>query len=70
MTDAVLETKKIVETAAKLQKENINISKERYTFEYPGSTQGFGKCDYPHGAGKRKFSFRIQMKVEMKMAYR
>ena len=50
VTDAVLETKKIVETAAKLQKENINISKERYTFEYPGSTQGFGKCDYPHGA--------------------
>ena len=50
VTDAVLETKKIVETAAKLKKENMNLSKERYTFEYPGSTQGFGKCDYPHGA--------------------
>ncbi len=25
-------------------------SKERYTFEYPGSTQGFLKCEYPTGA--------------------
>lgn len=49
VTDAVLETKKIVEAAAKMQGEDIELSKERYTFEYPGSVQGFLKCEYDHG---------------------
>ena len=46
MTDAVLETKKIALTAAKMAGEDYTPSKERYTFEYPGSTQGFLKCEY------------------------
>lgn len=29
--------------------ENIEISKERYTFEFPGSLQGFLPCEYNHG---------------------
>lgn len=46
VTDAVLETKKIAFTAAKMAGEEYIPSKERYTFEYPGSTQGFLKCEY------------------------
>lgn len=46
VTDAVLETKKIALTAAKMAGEDYTPSKERYTFEYPGSTQGFLKCEY------------------------
>lgn len=46
VTDAVLETKKIVRTAAKMRGEDCPVSVERYTFEYPGSTQGFLKCEY------------------------
>lgn len=50
VTDAVLETKKIVEAAAKMRGENVPVSKARYTFEYPGAVQGFLKCEYDHGA--------------------
>lgn len=49
VTDAVLETKKIVKAAAKMLGEDYQISKERYTFEYPGSVQGFQKCEFHHG---------------------
>lgn len=49
VTDAVLETKKIVEAAAKMRGEEISLSKARYTFEYPGSVQGFRKCEFDHG---------------------
>lgn len=50
VTDAVLEAKRIVQTAAKLAGEELEVSKERYTFEYPGSVQGFASCEYKHGA--------------------
>lgn len=40
ISDAVIETRKIVKAAAKLNNEEINIPKERYAFEYPGSVQG------------------------------
>ena len=49
VTDAVLETKKILKAAAKLRGEEIEVSEERYTFEYPGSTQGFHPCEFDHG---------------------
>ena len=49
VTDAVLETKRIVNTAAHLAGETIKISDERYTFEYPGSIQGFAPCEFDHG---------------------
>lgn len=49
VTDAVLETKKIIKAAAKMNGEELAISKERYTFEYPGSVQGFLKCGFNHG---------------------
>lgn len=49
VTDAVLETKKIVKAAAIMNGEEPEISKERYTFEYPGSVQGFAKCHFNHG---------------------
>lgn len=40
VSDAVIETRKIVKAAAKLNGEEIEIPKERYAFEYPGSVQG------------------------------
>lgn len=49
VTDAVLETKRIVNTAAHLAGETVEISDERYTFEYPGSIQGFAPCEFDHG---------------------
>lgn len=49
VSDAVLETKKIIETAQCLEDEEIQVSKERFTFEYPGSVQGFQKCEFYHG---------------------
>ena len=50
VTDAVLETKKIVEAAAKMRGESLSVSESRYTFEYPGAVQGFLKCEFDHGA--------------------
>lgn len=41
VSDAVLETRKIVKAAAALNGEEVEIPKERYAFEYPGSVQGF-----------------------------
>lgn len=49
VSDAVLETKRIVQAAAKMRREEIEISSSRYTFEYPGSVQGFQTCEYEHG---------------------
>jgi len=49
VTDAVIESKKIIKAAAELADEEIKISKERYTFEFPGALQGFAPCDYNHG---------------------
>lgn len=49
VTDAVLETKRIVNTAAHLAGEKVEISDERYTFEYPGAVQGFTPCEFDHG---------------------
>ena len=40
VSDAVLETRKIVRAAAALSGEEIQIPAERYAFEYPGSVQG------------------------------
>ena len=40
ISDAVLETRKILRAAAALNGEEIEIPKERYAFEYPGSVQG------------------------------
>lgn len=40
ISDAVLETRKIVKAAAALAGEETDIPKERYAFEYPGSVQG------------------------------
>ena len=40
ISDAVLETRKIVKAAAALNGEEVELPKERYAFEYPGSVQG------------------------------
>lgn len=40
ISDAVIETRKIVKAAARLNGEEALIPKERYAFEYPGSVQG------------------------------
>lgn len=50
VTDAVLESKRMIKTAAKLAGEEVQVSDERYTFEFPGSLQGFHPCSYDHGA--------------------
>lgn len=49
VTDAVIETKNIMEAAAGLKGQEIELQNERYTFEFPGSLQGFHQCDYDHG---------------------
>ena len=47
VTDAVQESKKIIRAAAKLHKlDSAGISKEKFTFEFPGSLQGFSVCPY------------------------
>lgn len=40
VSDAVLETRKIYKAAAKLAGQDVEIPKERFAFEYPGSIQG------------------------------
>lgn len=49
VSDAVIEAKKIVEVAQHFNNEEVHVSKERFTFEYPGSVQGFQKCKFNHG---------------------
>lgn len=49
VSDAVLETKRILKAAARMRQEDLEISQARYTFEYPGSVQGFQACEYTHG---------------------
>ncbi|POP34515.1 ADP-ribosylglycohydrolase family protein [Lactonifactor longoviformis] len=41
VSDAVLETRKILRAAAELYQENVDLPDKRYAFEYPGSVQGF-----------------------------
>ncbi|MGL6198770.1 MAG: ADP-ribosylglycohydrolase family protein [Lachnospiraceae bacterium] len=45
ISDAVLETRKIVKAAANLIGEETSIPKERFAFEYPGAVQGFVPYD-------------------------
>lgn len=45
ISDAVLETRKIVKAAASLAGESADIPKERFAFEYPGSVQGIVPYD-------------------------
>lgn len=40
ISDAVLETRKILRAAAALEGENIDLPEERFAFEYPGAVQG------------------------------
>lgn len=49
VTDAVLESKKIIKAAAMLHNETVDVSQKRYTFEFPGSLQGFSPCEFDHG---------------------
>lgn len=48
VTDAVLESKKIIKAAAMLRGESREGSNKRYTFEFPGSLQGFAPCEFDH----------------------
>lgn len=45
ITDAVMETRKIVKAACALNGEELPTKKKRFSFEYPGSTQGFTLYD-------------------------
>ncbi|MGL6198769.1 MAG: ADP-ribosylglycohydrolase family protein [Lachnospiraceae bacterium] len=49
VTDAVIESKKIIQAAAHLAGETLSLETERYTFEFPGSLQGFQNCEHYHG---------------------
>lgn len=49
VSDAVLESKKILKAAAALRGEALELSSKRYTFEFKGSLQGFAPCVYDHG---------------------
>lgn len=50
VTDAVIESKRIIKTAAKLAGEAAALSSEKFTFEFPGSLQGFAPCEFDHGS--------------------
>ena len=45
ISDAVIETRKILKAAAKLNGEEIKLPEERLAFEYPGSVQGIVPYD-------------------------
>ena len=49
VTDAVQEAKKILAAAAAFREETAVLSPCRYTFEFPGSVQGFARCEFDHG---------------------
>lgn len=46
VTDAVIESKRIIRTGAMLHGKKISESKKRFTFEFPGALQGFTFCDF------------------------
>lgn len=46
VTDAVRETKKIVSAAKRLHGEQTEHQEDAYTFDFPGSVQGFTSCKY------------------------
>lgn len=46
ISDAVLETRKIIKVAAALKDTQIEVPAKRYGFEFKGSTQGFAPCGY------------------------
>lgn len=50
VTDAVKESRRIIETAAKMKGEAVELPKEKYAFEFPGSLQGFQPDEISHGA--------------------
>ncbi|MDO5689430.1 MAG: ADP-ribosylglycohydrolase family protein [Tissierellia bacterium] len=50
VSDAVIESKKILIAAAKLAGEEApSLSASRFSFEFPGATQGFQSCHFDHG---------------------
>jgi hypothetical protein len=51
ITDAVQQTRKIIAAANALNDEPPPVAKPRYSFDYPGSTQGFALC--PRHAGRQ-----------------
>lgn len=44
LTDAVIETRRVLRTAARLRGETSAEPPARFAFEFPGSVQGFGPC--------------------------
>lgn len=50
VTDAVIESRRIIDTAARMAGEEVKSTNEKYTFEFPGSLQGFAPCTYDHGS--------------------
>lgn len=61
VSDAVIETRKIVKAAAMLNGEEAKLPKERYAFEYPGSVQGVVPFD---GNPKEQVLTRIENAYE------
>lgn len=49
LTDAVLETRRVLKTAAALEGVAYEEPQSRFAFEYPGSVQGFEKCPLHEG---------------------
>jgi ADP-ribosylglycohydrolase len=49
VSDAVIESRKIITASARMAGESIDLPGERYTFLFPGSLQGFHPCEYQHG---------------------
>jgi len=49
VTDAVLESRKIIKAAQLLQGSEANVETKRFAFEFPGALQGFCACPaFPH----------------------
>ncbi len=46
VSDAVIESKKIIQAACALNGDTCNINSKRFSFDFPGSVQGFEKCSH------------------------
>lgn len=60
ITDAVMESRNIIEAASRLRGENSGQPQERYAFEFPGSVQGFMMKSGPSDSITNASSYGLQ----------
>ncbi|GAA3139970.1 ADP-ribosylglycohydrolase [Kribbella aluminosa] len=57
VTDAVLETRRIIRSAHKLEAAPVPVRRPRFDFDFPGAVQGFEPCPYLDGGAVRHHRF-------------